>query len=147
MDIDDKKFRAHMGKTCACFNLRRAARLVTQKYDQALKETGLTANQLSILIAAYDEGGRTISKLAKILGMERTTLTRNVSILERLGLLRVVSGRDKRERRVVITPTGQEKLQQAAPLWQKAQDDMLALVGADKWRTLLSGLHEVSRKL
>lgn len=146
MDLDDKAFRAYMGKHCACFNLRRASRLVTQKYDQALRQTGLTANQFSILIAAYNRDGLGILKLAKILGMERTTLTRNVAILERLGFAGINPGRDKRERRVAVTQKGKDRLKQALPLWQQVQEDMVALIGADKWERLLSGLQEVSRK-
>lgn len=147
MNIDDEQFRAYMGRNCACFNLRRAARLVTQRYDQVLRPSGLTANQLSILISAYNEGGRGMSKLAKVLGMERTTLTRNVAILERLEFLSIIAGRDKRERRVVITQKGVEKLRRVIPLWQKAQDEMVELVGEEKWGILLSGLHEVSLKV
>ncbi len=147
MNMDNKQFRAYMGQNCACFNLRRAARLVTQKYDQALRQTGLTANQFSILIAAYNDGGHGMSKLAKILGMERTTLTRNVAILERSGFLSITPGRDKRERRVATTRKGKNKLKHALPLWQQAQEEIVALVGEKKWKSLLSGLHEVSSKV
>ena len=146
MNLDDKKFRADMGNKCACYNLRRASRLVTQKYDQALRPAGLTANQFSILMAAYNQDGLAILKLAKILGMERTTLTRNVAILERLGFVGINSGRDRRQRRVTITTKGKDVLKQALPLWQDVQEDMVTRIGTDKWERLLSGLREVSRK-
>jgi DNA-binding MarR family transcriptional regulator len=146
MDLDDKKFRADMGKRCACFNLRRASRLVTQKYDQALRPAGLTANQFSILIAAYNRDGLGILELAKILGMERTTLTRNLAILERLGFAGIHPGSDRRQRRVAITPKGKDRLKEALPLWKQAQEDMVARIGVDKWEPLLSGLQEVTRK-
>jgi DNA-binding MarR family transcriptional regulator len=146
MNLEDKKFRADMGNQCACFNLRRASRLVTQKYDQALRPAGLTANQFSILMAAYNQDGLAILKLAKILGMERTTLTRNVAILERLGFAGIHPGIDRRQRRVAITPKGKDTLKQALPLWKQAQEDMVDRIGADKWERLLSGLQEVSRK-
>lgn len=147
MDLDDKKTRWHIYLNCACFNLRRAARLVTQKYDHALREAGLTANQLPILISAHKDGGLSMSKLAKILGMERTTLTRNIAVLERSGLLDVTSGQDKRERRVAITQKGKDKVKQAMPLWQQTQDELSALVGEEQWQTLLAGLRDVSRKV
>ena len=146
MNLDDKKFRADMGNQCACFNLRRASRLVTQRYDQALRPAGLTANQFSILMAAYNQDGLAILKLAKILGMERTTLTRNVASLERLGFVGINPGRDRRQRRVAITAKGKDVLKQALPLWQDVQEDMVARVGTDNWERLLSGLREVSGK-
>ena len=147
MEADDKQYIARMGQNCACFNLRRAARLVTQKYDKVLKQAGLTANQFSILVTAYTQDGLGMLKLAKILGMERTTLTRNVAILDRLGFVQIISGRDKRERRIVITPKGKDTMQHALPFWQKAQEEIVALIGEEKWRNLLSGLQEISRKV
>lgn len=147
MDLDDKKFRENMGRNCACFNLRRAARLVSQKYDQALRQAGLTANQFTILLAAYGQDGPRISKLAKILGMERTTLTRNAAILERSGLLSIAPGRDRRERRIAVTRKGIELLKQAVPLWRQAQEEMVGLIGSENWESLLSGLQQVSSKL
>ena len=146
MDIDDKHFRAYMGRNCACFNLRRAARLVSQRYDHILRQTGLTANQFSILIAACDEEGPVMSKLAKILGMERTTLTRNTAKLEKLGYLSIKPGRDKRERLVSTTRQGKDALRSATPLWQRAQEETVALVGDEKWEDMLSVLRQVSKK-
>ena len=146
MDVDDKKFREYMGQNCTCFNLRRAARLVTQRYDHALRPTGLTANQVSILVAAYHEDGHGMTALAGILGMERTTVTRNVAILERLGLVDVHPGRDRRERRAVITETGKDKLREAVPYWQQAQEEVLALADQEEWCMVLTLLREVADK-
>lgn len=145
--IDDKQFRRYMGSSCACFNLRRATRLVTQKYDNALRASGLTANQLSLMMAAYDQDGPTMSTLAKILGMERTTLTRNAGTLERMGYLELTLGKDKRERRVVVTAEGKQALEDVVPLWQKAQDEMVATMGEKNWKNLISGLHGVFKAL
>ena len=133
-----------MGKTCVCFNLRRATRLVTQIYDQALRSTGLTGNQFSILIAAYDEGGRGMSGLARLLGTDRTTLTRNVAILERSGLLQVTPGEDKRERRVSVTEAGRIAVGNAMPFWERAQDRVVDVIGEQKWLNMLAGLRKLS---
>ncbi|MCG8683706.1 MAG: MarR family transcriptional regulator [Desulfobacterales bacterium] len=130
-----------------CFNLRRAARLVTQKFDKALRPSGLKANQFSILMASYDQDGILLTRMAKALGMERTTLTRNLAHLEKLGMISVESGDDKRERIIRITDKGADLLEKALPLWQKAQDDIVALIGRKKRRELLSGLYELGRKI
>jgi len=78
--------------------------------------------------------------------MDATTLTRNVAILERGGFASINPGRDKRERCVAITQKGKDRLKHALPLWQQAQEDRVARIGADKFERLLSGPQEVSRK-
>ena len=133
--------------SCACFNLRRAARLVTQRFDRAFRESGITANQFSILMAAYSEEGILLTKLAGNLGMERTTLSRNVSLLERMGMVSMATGNDKRERRIAINKNGITLLDKTLPLWQKAQNEVVEAIGRKKWRGLLSGLHGVAREL
>ncbi|MBF0529535.1 MAG: winged helix-turn-helix transcriptional regulator [Deltaproteobacteria bacterium] len=147
MDIHDKKSCREIGRTCACFNLRRAARLVTQRYEQALKSTGLKATQFSVLMAACYEDGILLTKMAHVLGMDRTTLTRNLNIVEIRGLVTVNMGEDKRERQISITPEGMMVLQQALPLWQNVQDEIVNILGREKWEGLLSGLHEVAKKM
>ncbi len=135
-----------VGRTCACFNLRRAARLVTQRFDQAFRELGLRATQLSVLIAVYHIPDAPLSKLARVLGMDRTSLTRNLQVLERKGLIVGKEGDDKRQRKIGITPEGVLVLKMAYPLWQEVQTEVEEAIGMEKWETLLSGLHEVARK-
>lgn len=147
VNLSDKKTRREIGMSCACFNLRRAARLVTQRFDRALQESGITANQFSILMAAYNQDGILLTKLAKILGMERTTLSRNVSLLASMGMVSTLVGNDKRERKIVTTRNGMIFLEKALPQWQEAQDEVVRAIGRKKWKGLLSGLHSVARDL
>ena len=146
MDLNDKKQRWEIGRTCACFNLRRAARLVTQRFERAFKDTGVTASQFSVLMAAYNEEGLLLTRMAKLLGMDRTSLTRNLNVMERRELIEVVKGEDKRERRIKVTEEGRTLLEQSLPLWQKAQEEFIDSMGAEKWKTVLEGLHEIARK-
>ncbi len=147
MDLRDKRLRREMGKSCACFNLRRAARLVTQRFDRAFRDAGITANQFSVLMATYNQEGILLTKLAKTLGTERTTLSRNVALLERLGMVSIAMGGDRRERRITITKQGITLLEKALPLWQKAQNEVVEALGQKEWEGLLSGLHKVARGL
>ena len=147
MKLKNKKLRNDIGYNCVCFNLRRAARQVTQRFDRTLRQSGLKANQFSILMASYDPDGILLTRMAKILGMERTTLTRNLALLEKLGLVSIDPGDDRRERKIRITEKGAGLLEKALPLWQKAQHEIVELVGRDKIDGLLFGLHEVARKL
>ena len=147
MVLKDKGLRREIGRNCACFNLRRAARLVTQRFDRAFRESGMTANQFSILMAAYDQEGILLTKLAKTLGMERTTLSRNVSLLERMGMVSTTMGDDRRERKIAITVNGIALLEEMLPLWQKAQNEVVEAIGQKKWEGLLAGLHGVAKSL
>lgn len=147
MQLNDQRIRWEIGKGCACFNLRRAARLVTQRFDKIFREAGITANQFSILMASYNQEGTLLTRMAKTLGMERTTLTRNLSLLERLGVVSIEPGGDRRERRIAITKKGIELLEKALPLWQRAQKEVMESVGQEEWEGLITGLHKVAKGL
>jgi len=120
---------------CSCFNLRRAARRVTQVYDHALAPSGLKATQFSLLavLGGVDAGeGIAMMRLAEKLGMDRTTLTRNLGVLEREGLVTVRTGDDPRSRLVALTKAGRAALDRAAPLWAGAQAKLAGHIGADQ---------------
>lgn len=146
MNAEHKQRDNEVGRTCACFNLRRAARLVTQRFDEAFRELGLRATQLSVLTAVYHVSNPPLSKLAGTLGMDRTSLTRNLQVLQRKGLIVVKEGDDKRQRRICITPEGERVLTSAFPIWRKVQTEVEEAIGSEKWAGLLTGLHEVARK-
>jgi DNA-binding MarR family transcriptional regulator len=147
VDLSDKKTRREMGKSCACFNLRRAARLVTQRFDKAFRDAGITANQFSILMASYNQEGVLLTRLASFLGMERTTLSRNLSLLECRELISIITGSDKRERRIAITKEGITLLERTLPFWQEAQKEVVESLGQEQWEGLLTGLHSVAKGL
>lgn len=113
---------------CTCFRLRRASRRVTQVYDHELASAGLSLNQYSILRRTEREP-RVLGGLAEELGMDRTTLTRNLSPLMDAGLLETVRGKDARQRVIALTATGRSRLAAARPLWQRAQSIIDAMLG------------------
>ncbi len=100
---------------CTCFGLRKAARAVTQMYDQALKPSGLRATQLSLLAVTERAGPRRMAEIAELLVMDRTTLTRNLKPLLDRGLLKSIEGSDRRRRPIAITAEGRAALAQALP--------------------------------
>ena len=116
---------------CVCANLRKAARVVTQAYDEVFRPLDLKATQIIILVRVAKAGSMTINVLAEKLSLDRTTLTRNLKPLQRGGYLRVDAGKDKRERVVVLTPKGQAVLVKAFPLWKKVQARLVKTVGAE----------------
>jgi DNA-binding MarR family transcriptional regulator len=113
---------------CTCFRLRRASRLVTQVYDRELAAVGLSLNQYSILRRTEREP-RVLGGLAEELGMDRTTLTRNLSPLMDAGLLETARGKDARQRVIALTDEGRSRLAAAKPLWQRAQSVINAMLG------------------
>jgi DNA-binding MarR family transcriptional regulator len=127
---------------CACQRVRMAARAVTRTYDLALRPSGLRSTQFTILVAASVAGGIPLHRLADILGLERTTLTRNLAAIEREGLIQVVSV-DGRTRNVLLTSPGAKRLEQALLLWDQAQQTLRNKVGEKGWTIL----HESLAKL
>ena len=106
---------------CTCAVLRRTARRVTQLYDEALRPSGLRLTQYSVLANVERAGGPTVTELAELLEMDRTTLTRNLKPLAKAGLLLIAPGPDQRSRAVEITPEGEAAVARARPLWQEAE--------------------------
>src|SRR5260370_9052860 len=89
---------------CVCFALRKTSRAVTQFYDRALKEHRLRVTQLPVLVAVSHLGSVPLAKLAPVLGMDRTTLLRNVLPLPRRRLVEAAPAPDPRWT-VIPTPT------------------------------------------
>ena len=128
---------------CVCFNLRKTTRAITQVYDVALRPTGLRVTQFSLLIATMMLESVTVTRLAEIGVMDRTTLTRNLKPLEKKGMIKVVPGDDQRTRVVTLTTRGQEILTKALPLWEKAQARVIKELGQERWNTLQRDLEEI----
>jgi DNA-binding MarR family transcriptional regulator len=108
-------------RTCHCYALRRAARLVTQHYDRLLRPSGLRTTQFTLLVTLAEAGPMPMTRLAGRLGLERTSLTRNLKPLEARGWVVVEADADRRVRTVAVTPSGRGKARAALPLWRKAQ--------------------------
>jgi DNA-binding MarR family transcriptional regulator len=81
-------------------------------------------------------GGLPFSSLADVLGMDRTTLTRNLRPLEREGLVKIISGSDRRVRLVSLTRLGERKQAEAEPLWARAHARVTEGIGEKTWRAL-----------
>lgn len=125
---------------CACEKLRTATRIVTRRYDEALKPVGLKGNQFTMLTVASLTDAMTLTELAKKMGMERTTLVRNLKPLEREGLISLSDEGFRRSRTAEITDKGLSLLQQALPIWRDAQDALRRELGEETWKTVHEGL-------
>lgn len=131
-----------VARSCAVLNLRRAARAVTSRYEAVLRPVGLKATQFSLLVAISLRGPVTISHLAEIMVMDRTTLPRNLKPLEKAGLVNVAAGEDRRTRAVTLTNEGRKMLERALPLWEEAQSVLVKGLGEARFDGLLDDLRE-----
>lgn len=134
----------HLARTCAGINLRRASRAVSNYYDSVLAACGLRATQIPTLVALYLAGPLTIHEIARKLELDRTTLTRNLSLLEKEGLIKMEPGRDQRTRVAALTKHGQSVLLKALPVWEEAQAHVVNGLGEARFRALLTQLSEVA---
>ena len=135
---------AAIATDCACLNVRRTARAVTALYDRTLAPTGLRTGQLTLLVALERAGPVPFTRLAGFLGMDRTTLTRNLSPLQRDRLVAMAPGADRRVRLATITEKGRKVLAAAIPLWEEAQDRIAGTLGAGRWQAIRRDLHRLA---
>lgn len=129
---------------CACRNVRQAARAVTGLYDRVLAPSGLRATQVTLLVALEKAGPVPFTRLADALGMDRTTLTRNLEPLRREGLLVLRPGEDRRVRLASITEKGRRAVTAAIPLWEEAQRRITAGLGRGRWDAVRRDLQQLA---
>jgi DNA-binding MarR family transcriptional regulator len=127
----------HMSAFCASHNLRRAARLVTRHYDRALRPIGITAAQLPILSAISAGSGRSITALSNALDIEASSLSRDLALLQKKGLVRYATATDRRARALELTPRGDRVLVAAFKAWKKAHGSLLDHVGVAAFESVI----------
>lgn len=123
---------------CSCFYLRRAARLVSRQYADTMKAAGLKSSQFSILSILTFNEQLTITELAAKMGLERTSLSRNLRPMEKDGLIAVSDERDHRRRYIKLTRQGKATYRKALPLWNQAQQELRQQLGAEDLKQLKS---------
>jgi len=116
---------------CFCLASRQAARKITRLYDGVMQKSGMRSTQFTILSQLMLRGELPIGKLASLLGMERTTLTRNLTPLEQRKWISIKSGDDPRSRMLGITASGRAAVRRGFPFWSQAQEEVGKLLGAE----------------
>ena len=126
---------------CICAQVRRVARKLSSLYDTFLSPEGLTITQYSLLANIGRAGELSHSVLAEKIGMDRTTLTRNLRPLTKAKWVAAASGKDRRQHLLQVTAAGRRKLVRSWPLWEEAQRQLLSQIGSQSMqelRTLLA---------
>ena len=123
---------------CVCAQVRRLARKLSSHYDSLLAPEGLTITQYSLLANIDRDGCIPHTMLAEKVGMERTTLTRNLRLLLESELINIVQGKDRRQHLLKITRLGKQKLVRGLPFWEEAQRQFLTSLGPETMHQLRS---------
>jgi DNA-binding MarR family transcriptional regulator len=134
-----------MRRVCACFNLRRAARQMTQHFNAKFEASGLNATQFVILAVLQATGPLGLTALAQQVALDPSTMTRNLAVLRRRGWVTVVRGDDRRVRHAVLTAKGKTRLASAYPAWIEAQASVSDPFGDKRYRSVLESLAELTR--
>jgi DNA-binding MarR family transcriptional regulator len=122
---------------CACASARRTARLITRLYAQEMGKA-IEPTQFSLLTAMHRMPGRGQTALAKAFGLDKTTLSRNLMLMQKSGWIEPLSSNDLRERGYRLTAKGTRVFMKAGAGWQKAQDKLRAAMTPKKWEAMMT---------
>ncbi len=117
-------------------SVRRAARALTQLYDDALRPFGLRATQFTILQVLSLAGEVPQGRLGEMLAMDSTSLTRTLAIMQREGWIADRTGEDRRQRWLRLAKAGEAQLKRALPAWEKVQSRLRRQLGEKAWKDL-----------
>ncbi len=132
--------------TCLCLHAQRAARALARRFDAALRPVGLTNQQFSLLMALNRPEPPAMGPVARLLAMDRTTLTAAVKTLERRGLVGVEAAPgDARRRMLILTAAGRETLAAAVPIWRRTHEEVEGRLSAADPAALRGALAELSQ--
>lgn len=128
--------------TCLCLHAQRAARALARRFDEVYRPIGLTSGQFSLIISLNRPAPAAFAGVARLLSMDRTTLTAALKPLVRRGLVDIsIDPDDRRARRLALTDEGRAVLARAMPLWERAHAEIEArLGGGDRVRADLRAL-------
>jgi DNA-binding MarR family transcriptional regulator len=134
-------------ENCVCFNLRWVTRAVTQFYGAEMRRHGIRPTQGSILVSLSSKDSWSMAELSDWLGMERTTLVRNLRPLQRDGFVKVVGGGRGNRVELTITAKGRKQVEKMTPAWKSAQSAVVKTLGEKRWGAILSDLETAALAL
>src|SRR4051812_7348982 len=134
-------------ENCVCFNLRWVTRLVTQFYDAEMRRHGIRPTQGSILASLNSKDSWNMAELSDWLGMDRTTLVRNLRPLQRDGFIEAAGGGRGNRVELTITAKGRKQVEKLTPAWKSAQSVVVQTLGEKRWSAVLSDLETAALAL
>lgn len=112
-----------------------------------MRPLGLRGTQFTLLQALSLTGEVSQGTLGEILGIDSTTLTRTLAIMQRQGWVNNRPGEDRRERLLSLSKAGRAQFKRALPYWEKVQDELRAQFGNKRWNELFNLTNEVTAKV
>ena len=134
-------------ENCVCFNLRMVTRIVTKFFDAEMRRHGIRPTQGTILLSLNGKPTWTMSELSDWLGMDRTTLLRNLRPLQRDELVEAVGGGRGGRVELSITAKGRKKIAECLPAWRSAQSAAVNALGDERWSDILADLRTAALAL
>lgn len=130
---------------CLCLHVQRAARVLARRFDEVFRPLGLTNGQFSLLMSLNQPDPPPMGPVAKLLAMDRTTLTAALKSLERRGLVRIATDEnDRRSRTLILTVKGRDLLARAVPIWRRTHVEIERHFSGAKLDELRAGLLALS---
>ena len=128
---------------CNCGLLRKATSNLTAIYNKALSNSGINITQFALLkyISLLKETD--LSSLNTLLYQDRSTLGRNIRVIENLKLIKSRVGKDKREAKIEITDLGKEKMEKAYLAWKKINKKISICIGDEKQNQLIEIMKDI----
>lgn len=130
---------------CMVSNSRMAARAITRRYDALARPFGITATQFSLLGTMAQAGPQSVSELADERGFERTTLTRNLDRLQRMGLIASDPAPKGNGRICTLTAEGEALIEALLPAWREAQAGMKQMLTPEGFEASLRLLRRLAK--
>jgi DNA-binding MarR family transcriptional regulator len=130
---------------CACATSRQVARVLTQLYDSRLRSTGMEAPQFALMMTLEKQGPCSQADLGRRYALDKTTVSRNLKLLERNGWIASRPASDKRKRQFTLTPAGRERLAAAKPEWKKAQTELRSGMTGEEWDAMFRVFRTVTQ--
>ncbi len=142
-----KKLDFSVTENCVCFNVRWVSRVMTQFFDAEMRRHGIRTTQATILLALKAKGTWSMAELSDGLGVERTTLVRNLQPLQRDGLVTASGGGRGGRVELAITAKGRKQIEKVMPAWRASQSAVVKTLGEDRWSAILSDLETAALAL
>jgi len=135
-----RAYTRDMAIVCFCTTLRRAARRVAESFDATLAPIGINTAQFSLLRSISRAAPVKLTELSRVTELDRSTIGRNVRVLERMNLVALGRGKDQREAMVTLTEAGRAAITEGIPLWEAAQEAFEARLGTERAQKLRAEL-------
>lgn len=141
----DPEMLSHVGQTCVCLRVQRASRAVGRRFDDAVRALHINNWQFTMLVAVARAKSPTVNQLAADLGMDRTTVTKNLRPLAQRGLLEIhPDAKDRRVRRVALTESGSALLAEAIERWKIVNQDVARALSPEGLAAVMTGLEALA---